>query len=49
MPIIADTMDNALSAWFFMGTGGTVWQVTIYCGSNMVGRQTYVRLDYTKE
>lgn len=49
MPIIADTMDSANSAWFFMGTGGTEWQTTIYCGSNMVSRQTYVRLDYTKE
>ena len=49
MPMIADTLDSANSAWLFMGTGGTAWKVIIYCGSSMANRQTYVRLDYTKE
>lgn len=49
MPLMAETLDNALSAWLFLGTGGTVWQIIIYCGSSMVNRQTYARIDYTKE
>lgn len=49
LPIFADTLDSVNNAWLFMGTGGTVWKVIIYCGSGMVGRQTYARIDYTKE
>ncbi len=49
LPMIADTYENINSAWLFMGTGGTEWRVVIYCGSNMVNRQTYARIDYTKE
>ena len=49
MPVLADTIASANSAWLFAGTGGTVWQVVIYCGSNLVNRQAYARLDYTKE
>lgn len=49
MPVLAASLDPTTSAWMFIGTGGTVWQVVIYCGSNLVNRQAYARLDYTKE
>ena len=49
LPVLSANLDPATGAWLFIGTGGTVWQVVLYCGSNMAGRQTYARLDYTKE